>query len=513
MSTAFPAARLSALLPLSLTLLLGCAGPAEEHDHDDGDQESVVLMETAWNDRFEVALEHAPLIAGVPAHLTARVTDLPTGLPVRTGPLSLRWTATSGQTVGHDVPAPVRPGIYEVDVVLPAADHWSLDVNVGLSAEPLTVPVVRVYADPHVAEHAGPDMPPDAIVLTKEMQWRLGVRTAVVAVDTFIHRIRVPATVEAPPGRRIDVTTPVAGRLVALPGGRALALGDRVVAGQTLAVIHTSLSGGAADLAAADAALVRTTEELNLAEAELERATALVAAGAAPVRRAEEAQARRTAAEASRNAARRLLAGDGDAPESILRSPIDGQVVAVTAGPGEYVPAGAAVVVVLDPSLVWVRGLIPEVTLTDLPPHPRASLECAGYGGVACFSTELTSVYLAPEIDPASRTAAVVYAARNDAGHLRVGQALGLRLESRRREEAVVVPRDALVDEHGRPVVFVQTGGEVFVKRNVTVGGDDGVRSEVLEGLLPGERIAVGSAWVVKLAAAGSALPAHGHAH
>ena len=35
----------------------------------------------------------------------------------------------------------------------------------------------------------------------------------------------------------------------------------------------------------------------------------------------------------------------------------------------------------------------------------------------------------------------------------------------------------------------------------------------VLEGVLAGERVAVSSAWAVKLAAAGTSAPAHGHAH
>jgi multidrug efflux pump subunit AcrA (membrane-fusion protein) len=94
-----------------------------------------------------------------------------------------------------------------------------------------------------------------------------------------------------------------------------------------------------------------------------------------------------------------------------------------------------------------------------------------------------------------------------------VGRSVGLRLETRRTVEAVVVPSRALVDEQGRTVVFVQTGGERFEKRFVEVGGDDGSRCVILSGLTAGERVVVESAWVVKLAAADDAVPAHGHTH
>jgi len=122
-------------------------------------------------------------------------------------------------------------------------------------------------------------------------------------------------------------------------------------------------------------------------------------------------------------------------------------------------------------------------------------------------------VYLAPEIDPASRTAAVVYAIDNHDLHLRVGQSLGLALDTRTVLDGLLVPSSALIDEHGRPVVFVPLDGERFVRRHVTVGGHDATHSLITSGLDDGDRVVTRAAWAVKLAGAGTAVPGHGHTH
>jgi multidrug efflux pump subunit AcrA (membrane-fusion protein) len=77
----------------------------------------------------------------------------------------------------------------------------------------------------------------------------------------------------------------------------------------------------------------------------------------------------------------------------------------------------------------------------------------------------------------------------------------------------LVIPHEALVDEDGRMVVFVQLDGETFEKRHVTIGGDDGLNAVVRNGLLQGERIVVNSPYSILLAQAGTSVPAHGHAH
>lgn len=512
MSMNYPLRGVTALALISLLALAAGCDTAETGGHDHSQDEAAMLQETVWSSTHEVLIEHAALVVGVPGHVLVHVTDLRTGKPLTEGALEFRWQSPAGRIIDQTAAVPDHPGAWEIEATLPSADNYSLTIKVPGSSEALTIPLVRVYGNAEVAFHAEPVVPDNAISLLKEQQWRLGVRSEPILHDTFVHRVQVAATVEAPPERRVVVTTSVAGRLAPASTRAMPVLGERVTAGEVLAVVQAPLSGDASDLAAAESEHVRTRQELSLAEAELARARSLVAADAAPARRVEEAEARLAAATAAHDAAHRLTVGDGNGPELKLRAPIDGLVIAVATGHGEFVDSGGPVFTILDPSLVWIRGWIPEASLVSLPPSPEAILDIPGDpGGGGERIGE--PIFLSPELDSQSRTASVVYAVDNRSGRLRVGQAVGLGLETMRQEESVVVPSSALVDEHGYPVVFIQVGGETFIKRNVTLGGDDGQRCVVVEGVLAGERVVVNSAWAVKLAAAGSSAPAHGHTH
>jgi membrane fusion protein, heavy metal efflux system len=70
-----------------------------------------------------------------------------------------------------------------------------------------------------------------------------------------------------------------------------------------------------------------------------------------------------------------------------------------------------------------------------------------------------------------------------------------------------------LVEEQGNFYVYVQTEGESFQKRNVTLGAQDGRRVQLLSGVAAGERIVTKGAYMIKLATQSGAVPAHGHEH
>jgi multidrug efflux pump subunit AcrA (membrane-fusion protein) len=70
-----------------------------------------------------------------------------------------------------------------------------------------------------------------------------------------------------------------------------------------------------------------------------------------------------------------------------------------------------------------------------------------------------------------------------------------------------------VLTEAGRPYVFVQLGGESFVRRFIEVAARDGDVIGVRSGLEPGERVVTRGAYDVQLASAASGLPAEGHVH
>ena len=116
-------------------------------------------------------------------------------------------------------------------------------------------------------------------------------------------------------------------------------------------------------------------------------------------------------------------------------------------------------------------------------------------------------------IDPDTRTLSVIYQVSNRNRLLAVGQAVFLRLFTSATLRATAVPESAVVDDGGRPVVFVQVTGESFERRPVRLGNREGGYVHVLEGVVPGERVVARGAYLIRLAALSTQIPAHGHAH
>jgi hypothetical protein len=101
----------------------------------------------------------------------------------------------------------------------------------------------------------------------------------------------------------------------------------------------------------------------------------------------------------------------------------------------------------------------------------------------------------------------------NPGEQLLVGQAGTAVLYTRERRRVPAVPSAAVLMEAGRPYVFVQLGGEQFVRRFIEISSRDGDVVGVMSGVTTGERVVTRGAYDVQLASAASGLPAEGHVH
>jgi cobalt-zinc-cadmium efflux system membrane fusion protein len=81
------------------------------------------------------------------------------------------------------------------------------------------------------------------------------------------------------------------------------------------------------------------------------------------------------------------------------------------------------------------------------------------------------------------------------------------------RLSGVIIPASAILDEDGRPIAYVQPEGESFEKRALRLGGREGDRVLVLDGIKDGERVVNGAPYQVRLASLSTSVPAHGHEH
>jgi RND family efflux transporter MFP subunit len=497
---------------LGLVGLAACKpAPADPHDHAHDEAEPV--QATVWSPDFEIFVDHPPIVVGSPVEIAVHVTELATLAPRKEGGIALTFRGPDGAALDRAEAKPRQPGIYVPTLSFPASGTWTASLRVGDRV--VELPPFVAHVSTAAAKQAAPAGIPDGITFLKDQQWAAGLKSEPAGKRRLVERLRVPAAVAARPGSRASVAPPAAGRLLAPPGRALPSIGERVAAGQVLALVQPPFADFAARLVEANAESLRAGLAADQAALTLDRVRKLAAAGARTDREVQEAEFALKSARASLDAARRLQAAyerSGATAEGgfALAAPIAGVVVGVHAAAGEHVPSERAVVTILDSSLVHVVARVPEADLALARAAGAALVEPAtSRGKAAPFEARL--VHAGLEVDPETRTVAYVFEAANPDGLLRIGLALTLHLETARAEEALALPASAIVEEEARPVAFVQAAGETFVKRRLRLGIRDGDWVQVLDGLSPGERVVVKEAFAVRLASVSSAIPAHHH--
>jgi cobalt-zinc-cadmium efflux system membrane fusion protein len=488
------------------------APPAPEAGEPEG------LSVTRWTARTELFAEYAPLVVGQTSRFAIHLTRLDTFKALTEGRVEVQLRGGSSPAEVFRVDAPSRPGIFGVDVK--PAHAGKRDMVIVLNATGLTdehpVGQVDVHSTAEAAKaaHPGGD---DAggISFLKEQQWSLDFGTAVVGERALRESIRIPARLEARPGGAADVAAPIDGRLTRVVD---ISLGARVTRGQELARMAPPppVPG---DLPRLQQERAEAQSALGLATRDRERAERLTAAGAAPAKRLDEARAaeeqaraRVTAADASLaqfNAARSGSAADS-ASAFVVRAPLDGVIAHREATAGANVSAGTILFRVVDASQIHVVGQIPEGEASRARMVSAAELEVPGRED-RVPTGRLASV--GRILDPQSRTVPITFAVDNRGLALPVGQAVYLHLLMNLTPSRPVVPAAALVDDAGRPIVFVQREGETFERRAVTLGARSGDLVQITSGVKPGERVVTKGAYLVRLASLSTSVPAHGHVH
>src|SRR5687768_13355463 len=213
-----------------------------------------------------------------------------------------------------------------------------------------------------------------------EQQWTLEFATASVRERPLRASLRVPGEIVPAPGGEADVLAPIEGRLVSVV---SLAAGAAVARSQELARIQPP-PGAPADFPQLERGRSQATAALEFATRDRERAERLVAAGAAPQKRLDEARAAEAQATASVRAAEAQLeqfnasrnAGGGNTAGSfVIRAPIGGVIVRREAAPGMNVTAGSPLFHLIDPSVVQVVGHVPEAQLARARVTTGAQIE------------------------------------------------------------------------------------------------------------------------------------------
>ncbi len=287
-------------------------------------------------------------------------------------------------------------------------------------------------------------------------------------------------------------------------------LGERVRRGQAIVELESVQLGEAeSDYLAAQAALRlarasferqdQLRKEQISSEKEYLAARQEHEAAQIRARAAEEKLARLGvgAADVRRLASAARSSGDG---ALVVRAPADGIVLEMHAVPGELVKPEEKVVTVGDVSSVWVWADLHEDQLGRVLEAQRATRLRADIAvkafPEASFPGEVE--FVGPTMDERTRTVKVRVAATNPDGKLRAGMFASVRIFLPGEEEALAVPRAAVLSDEGRAFVFVRHHGDYWVRRPVEPGRSWLDWIEVKAGLAGSETVAADGAFLLK---------------
>ncbi|HEY5790293.1 MAG TPA: efflux RND transporter periplasmic adaptor subunit [Gammaproteobacteria bacterium] len=292
-----------------------------------------------------------------------------------------------------------------------------------------------------------------------------------VAVETVtVATGQVSATITAVGTLQADESVVIRPEIAGLVTEISFAEGRPVERGATLVRLDDSILR--AELAQAEA-------DLAQARREYERNLDLFKKGSGSARARDEATA---ALEV--NTARIALAR-ARLDKTRIRAPFGGLLGLRAVSVGDYVTPGQALVNLEDVDPVKVDFRVPEVFLARLRPGQQLSLEVDAFPGQA-FSGEVYA--LDPRIDAEGRSIALRARIDNLEGVLRPGLFARVQLVTARRDDALLVPEEAVFARGEQLFVYRVVDGKA-VLTPVRLGTRQGAKVEVAEGLAAGEQV------------------------
>jgi membrane fusion protein, heavy metal efflux system len=324
--------------------------------------------------------------------------------------------------------------------------------------------------------------------------------------------------------RSTPIFSPYAGRVIKL----FVKPGDTVTVGQPLFTVQAAdMVQAQNDFISAATALNKARSAQNLAQIIDKRQRLLYEGKAVPLKEVQNARAALDAAEndvrsaevaleATRNRLRILGKTDQEItdfqekgtidPATLITAPIAGTIVQRKVGPGQYVGVGSTdpVFIIGDLSTVWVVAFIRETEAPIVHVGQQIYFTVLAYPD---RSFPATISYVAAALDPATRRLLVRATVNNDAGLLKPEMFASVKILTGEGDNAVAVPRDAIIYEGEAARVWVvrdKDSHKAIELQRIKVGLTDGNTIEVLNGLAPGDRVITrGGLFIDRVAAGG----------
>lgn len=493
------------IMSLSI-LLIACNQTTQQTDEVHAHEAKLQLTE--YSNNMELFAEADPFGVGQNSGILAHFSWLENFKPLESGDVTVSLIV-GAKGVKQTLSQPVRPGIYKFEIQPQVAGVGKLifDINSEKGKTQIIVNNITVYKNKHDAEHAAEGIvvsETNATVFTKEQSWKIDFATEHPNVEPFGQVIKTTAQVESTQDDEILIS--------AKTNGIVILSADNVLEGKSVSngqVLYSISGSGLAN----NNSVVRFQEAKNnydKTKADYERLAELVKDKIISEKDLLNAKNQFDNAKVTYDNLNQNFNASGQK----ITSSMNGYVKQVFVQNGQYVEAGQSIISISQNKTLLLKaevqrkfapvlGTINSANIRTLHNNQTYTLEQLN-GKVLSYGRNTNKDnYLIPinlQID--------------NKGAFVSGGFVELYLKTLSSKQALIIPNAALLEEQGIFYVFVQVHPELFEKREVKVGVSDGLKTEIIKGINPQERVVTTGAILVKLAQATGTLDAHsGHNH
>ena len=347
----------------------------------------------------------------------------------------------------------------------------------------------------HEAEEHGHD---GEIVFSQEKQKAFGVVAEVLEPEAFAEVIKVGGRILPAQSDESVISASTSG--IVHFSGKAIAEGTYLTKGTAFAVINTQTTDGGDPVSKARAAY-------ETAEKEYLRDTELLKDNIISQSHYDRSKLEYEQAKAAYEALSRSGYGEGGLN---VNAPASGYVTDIYVKDGQYVSTGETLAVISRGNKLTLRAEAPLKYYATLPKVATANFAMPDgevvrlsehNGRLLGFSRTAEEGFL-PVTFEFERCGSAIPGAYVD-----------VWLKTGETTDALTVPVDAVVESQGVYSVFIQHEDDAFMKRDVTLGGSDGLKVRILSGINPGDKVVTKGAMQIKLASVAAVPSGHNHQH
>lgn len=338
---------------------------------------------------------------------------------------------------------------------------------------------------------------PNGIEFSESKQALFNIQTQKVELAPFASVITCSGEILPSSANEATLVAPVSGRVVI--SGKTLVSGAQFAKGHEIVTITSD--GVGEDLAK------KAEAEFEAAKNEYLRDSILLNDNIISMNHFEQSKLNYQNAKLAYEDLQRRGLKNGGAKVS---SPMQGYLKNMLVKQGEYVEVGQPIAVVSQNLRLVLRVDVSTRFAGNLGNIASANFRASGneVSELSKMQGRLLSVGKSAE----NNFVPVYFEFQND-GTVLPGSFVDVFLKLQTSQNCISLPAKSLIEQQGTHTVYIRLDEDCFEPRDVRIGLTDGINTQILSGLTPGDEVVTNGAMKIRLASATTIPHAHNHQH